>query len=75
MAWRMTGNCDPNGPREWWNDKPCDADIPNDASGYCQCFSIKQMMKDCSKGENRNCYEACKSGKFFTRSFLVMCHK
>ena len=68
MAWRMTGNCDPNGPREWWNDKPCDADIPNGASGYCECGGgIKRMMKGCSKGEFRNCNDACKNSKFLTR--------
>ena len=76
ISWRQTGRCDPNGPREPHFDKPCDADIPSDASGYCQCSGgIKQMMKGCSKGEFGNCNVACKRGKFLTRSFLVMCHK
>ena len=48
-----------------------DADIPNEASGYCQCYGgIKQMMKRCSKGEFRNCNEACRNGKFFNEIIL-----
>merc|ERR1712224_830194 len=62
IAWRQTGGCDPNGPREPHFDKPCDADIPSDASGYCQCFGgIKKMMKGCAKGGFGNCDVACRS--------------
>ena len=76
ISWRQTGGCDPNGPREPQFDKPCDADISNGASGYCQCSrGEKQMMKKCSKGEFRNCNEACKNGKFLTSSFFIMPHK
>ena len=62
ISWRQTGKCNPNGPREPHNDKPCDASIPNDLSGFCQCRGgTKQMMKWCwEKGEYRNCNEACK---------------
>ena len=70
ISWRQTDGCEPHGDRVPQFDKPCDADIPNEASGYCECFGgIKQNMKDCSKGEFRNCYEACSKGKFLTMSF------
>ena len=71
ISWRQTGGCNPNGPREPKYDKPCDADIPNGDSGYCQCYGgIKQMMKRCFKGEFRNCNEACKNGKFSNEIIL-----
>jgi hypothetical protein len=37
VAWRQTGNCDPNGAREPTHDQPCNATIPLSASGYCEC--------------------------------------
>jgi len=62
ISWRQTGGCDPYGPREPQFDKFCDANIPNGASGYCECSGgLKQMMKGCSKGEFRNCNDACKN--------------
>jgi len=35
--WRQTGNCDPHGPREPHFDQGCDAQIPDGASGWCDC--------------------------------------
>lgn len=35
--WRQTGNCDPNGPREWEHDLLCSQIVDTGASGYCQC--------------------------------------
>ena len=68
IAWRQTGRCDPNGPREPQFDKSCDVDIPKWASGYCQCNGgIKSMLKKCSKGEFRNCNEACKKSKLLNK--------
>jgi len=37
ISWRQTGNCDPNGPRELKNDRPCNILISSEASGYCEC--------------------------------------
>ena len=71
ISWRQTGGCNPYGPRQPQFDKPCDADIPFGASGYCQCSGgIKQMMKKCSEGEFRNCNEACKKGKLINKIII-----
>ena len=71
IGWKQTGGCDPNGPREPHFDKPCGADIPNGASGYCQCKDgRKSMLKKCSKGKFRNCNEACEKGKLLSEIFF-----
>ncbi|CUG60874.1 selenoprotein M, putative [Bodo saltans] len=36
-AWRQTGGCDPNGPREAMSDESCLDDIDVGRSGYCDC--------------------------------------
>ena len=61
MSWRQTGGCDPNGPRESHLDKNCDAIIPNDASGYCECKDgQRKMHKACIAGSFKTCNDACK---------------
>ena len=37
VAWRRTGGCDPEGPREPRNDAPCANPIPKKTSGFCEC--------------------------------------
>ena len=36
VAWRQTGDCSPDGPREPQNDKACNEHIPDGAAGYCE---------------------------------------
>ncbi|KAG9412199.1 hypothetical protein AC1031_015135 [Aphanomyces cochlioides] len=40
LGWRQTGECDPNGPREPNQDKPCDAIITAGNSGFCESRHI-----------------------------------
>jgi hypothetical protein len=37
LAWRQTGQCAANGPREPQNDKACDVNINSGWSGFCEC--------------------------------------
>lgn len=61
--WRQTGGCDPNGGREESGNKPCFANIPADASGFCDCNGNNakdgwEPGYDCSSGPG-TCDEAC----------------
>ncbi|EGZ19032.1 hypothetical protein PHYSODRAFT_346436 [Phytophthora sojae] len=40
VAWRATGRCRPNGPREPQNDKKCSDFIVNGMSGFCEVEDI-----------------------------------
>ncbi|KAL4134256.1 hypothetical protein PRIC2_004565 [Phytophthora ramorum] len=40
VAWRATGKCRPNGPREPQNDKNCSNVISSGMSGYCEVEDI-----------------------------------
>ncbi|KAF4129789.1 putative Mannosyltransferase [Phytophthora infestans] len=40
VAWRATGECRPNGPREPHNDKNCSEDIVGGMSGFCEVEGI-----------------------------------
>ncbi len=40
IAWRQTGECRPDGPREEAHDLPCHAVVPPTSSGYCLCEII-----------------------------------
>jgi len=42
MAWRQTGGCSPNGPREGAADKGCKSLITNGQSGFCECRSMQE---------------------------------
>jgi hypothetical protein len=37
-AWRQTGNCDPDGPRESLQDESCSTIVGSGRSGYCECI-------------------------------------
>ena len=53
IAWRQTGKCHPDGPRERSNDKNCMALIDDVWSGFCECSDgIKRMRKGCKKGRD-----------------------
>jgi len=58
VAWRNTGDCVYNGPREPQYDQGCYAWIPVDKSGYCQC-SHGNHYKNCGNAAV-NCNDACK---------------
>jgi len=45
VAWRQTGGCTPDGPREPENDLPCDAKIPYGASGYCEVLDSRNLSR------------------------------
>lgn len=54
LGWRETRSCDPNGPRDFAMDSPCEIPIEGGASGYCalQDVDTKQevhaMLASCS---------------------------
>lgn len=68
-AWRQTGNCDPEGVLEPHNDKPCDAPITHDWSGFCDCNGDAILDQGepgyvCGEGPGTanapgNCRDAC----------------
>ena len=63
-AWRQTGKCSPDGPREPHHDKDCLAEIYYGMSGYCECADeTVRMRKGCEAGLWATCFEACNSGK------------
>ena len=60
VAWRQTGGCNPDGPREHGSDKTCYAVIPDGSSGYCECQGgERKMAKGCKKGYFETCADAC----------------
>eukprot|EP00670_Eutreptiella_braarudii_P010036 CAMPEP_0174312488 /NCGR_PEP_ID=MMETSP0810-20121108/4318_1 /TAXON_ID=73025 ORGANISM="Eutreptiella gymnastica-like, Strain CCMP1594" /NCGR_SAMPLE_ID=MMETSP0810 /ASSEMBLY_ACC=CAM_ASM_000659 /LENGTH=150 /DNA_ID=CAMNT_0015420887 /DNA_START=121 /DNA_END=574 /DNA_ORIENTATION=- len=50
VAWRQTGNCDPEGDREADADKPCRSVIEHGKSGYCECTGDRRIKFNCIHG-------------------------
>ena len=72
-AWRQTGECRWDGPRQSLNDKGRCVVISEDWSGYCECADGRKVMKKgCEKSGYITCNEACQSnipcGKLSSRS-------
>jgi hypothetical protein len=65
VAWRQTGNCDPNGPREPTHDQSCTTTIPFPSSGYCECFGGRKASATGCGHPAFTCAKAClaSSGK------------
>jgi hypothetical protein len=40
VAFRQTGKCQPDGPREPHLDRSCQAVVPDGVSGYCECVGV-----------------------------------
>eukprot|EP00756_Hemistasia_phaeocysticola_P057517 Hpha_TRINITY_DN34119_c0_g1::TRINITY_DN34119_c0_g1_i1::g.75948::m.75948 len=60
LAWRKTGDCRQNGPREPEGDASCANEVASDASGYCECTEGIAVGVDCSR------YGSEKWAKHFT---------
>lgn len=60
VSWRQTGNCDPHGEPEPAKDLPCDAPIPTDTSGYCECSGGTRVALSSCGHESFTCEEKCK---------------
>ena len=58
VAWRQTGNCDPNGEREAMADEACTTSISNGRSGFCECKGRPNVEYMCEHLEF-TCEEAC----------------
>merc|ERR1712224_241603 len=60
-AWRQTGGCNPDGPREANNDKACGVSVNPGASGYCECGPdhVHTRKTACTTKEKFTCLEAC----------------
>lgn len=48
IAWRQTGACAPEGPREPLKDEHCTTMIMGDASGYCECADGSNIEVGCN---------------------------
>jgi len=60
IAWRQTGGCSLDGPREPQNDKGCSDEISEHLSGFCECVdNRKEMEKGCEPGSFATCKDAC----------------
>jgi hypothetical protein len=73
VAWRQTGNCDPNGPREPAADKPCTAVIDGPQSGYCECGNGRKAAESHCGHIGLTCADACiiKIGKEVVSRFTT----
>uniref|UniRef100_A0A7S4QWP2 J domain-containing protein n=1 Tax=Alexandrium monilatum TaxID=311494 RepID=A0A7S4QWP2_9DINO len=66
VAWRQTGTCDPSGPREPRQDRPCSAEVPGDVSGFCECRGAASDGQPARAGESSCnhpplvCADACR---------------
>jgi hypothetical protein len=65
QAWRQTGSCRANGPREPLSDRSCAERVPESASGYCECSGVAALVlplrvqsSDCGH-EPFTCGHAC----------------
>ena len=54
IAWRQTGGCKPDGPREPGSDKTCTDSIPYGASGYCECENGRKAKEISCENWNDN---------------------
>eukprot|EP01062_Namystynia_karyoxenos_P033655 TRINITY_DN24741_c0_g1_i1.p1 TRINITY_DN24741_c0_g1~~TRINITY_DN24741_c0_g1_i1.p1 ORF type:complete len:847 (+),score=184.29 TRINITY_DN24741_c0_g1_i1:90-2630(+) len=59
LAWRQTGGCNPNGPRESNRDQPCDATIAGSASGYCECSGGRHRAQSGCGHQPLRCDQVC----------------
>jgi len=63
VAWRQTGNCDPeNGPRESKKDLSCSETILHGLSGFCECKDSSKNVRVTCDHEQFVCEDLC-SGK------------
>jgi hypothetical protein len=63
LAWRQTGGCSANGPREPYNDKNCAAVIDPGWSGYCEC-PFQSIGADCGHPVG-TCAAVCARGSWW----------
>lgn len=60
VAWRQTGSCDPDGPREAFFDMPCTSRVKTGKSGYCQCGgNVHKAKVACGRYAAFTCADAC----------------
>eukprot|EP00760_Papus_ankaliazontas_P022199 PhM_4_TR18816/c0_g1_i1/m.35838 len=62
IQWHQTGGCDPNGPLEASEDRPCNAWVPSGSSGFCECaWGVRRGVVSCTH-EPFTCEYACRGG-------------
>lgn len=60
VAWRQTGDCDPDGAREPFFDRYCDVRISAGISGFCDCGGgVRKNLVSCSNRKSFVCEEVC----------------
>ena len=62
IGWRQTKGCNPDGTREFHNDKNCFVEIKDRWSGYCDCKDGSKKKKRCNQRCRENCDKACETG-------------
>eukprot|EP01062_Namystynia_karyoxenos_P028937 TRINITY_DN21844_c0_g1_i1.p1 TRINITY_DN21844_c0_g1~~TRINITY_DN21844_c0_g1_i1.p1 ORF type:complete len:155 (+),score=48.17 TRINITY_DN21844_c0_g1_i1:178-642(+) len=60
VAWRQTGECRGDGPREGTADSPCEETIQSGRSGFCECQGGARAEHSCGH-EPLSCEAACKA--------------
>lgn len=58
VAWRQTGNCDPEAEREADSDKGCLKSVPAGSSGFCECVGGGTVKFTCDHS-GFTCEEQC----------------
>ena len=72
VMWRQTQNCNPDGQREPELDLPCDHNIVERQSGYCECTGSKRVKFRCSDTRPpMSCSHACKASHTIGREVVV----
>mmetsp|Transcript_48171 Transcript_48171/g.98408 ORF Transcript_48171/g.98408 Transcript_48171/m.98408 type:complete len:320 (+) Transcript_48171:167-1126(+) len=61
VAWRQTGECRADGPREASADLPCRREVPKGASGFCECtHGRKTAFMTCWHHGSFTCESKCR---------------
>ena len=62
VAWRQTGQCDPDGPRESGSDLTCNQVVPSGVSGFCDCGNgLRARAVTCDHAPF-DCFSQCRAG-------------
>ena len=61
VGWRAVQGCDPFAPRRPEGDLPCNAEVPDDLAGYCECgMGRRAAASGCDHSPVGTCVEACR---------------
>jgi len=64
VAFRRTGGCNPNGPREATGDLHCSSVVPQRMSGYCECENGRRAAEVTCRHAPMRCDQECRKLPF-----------